>query len=51
MSLLGQNVSAPLNVQRSLSEVEVDVSALPAGIYFLQLKSNVGIVTRKFVKE
>ena len=48
---LGQDVSTPLNVRRPLSEVEVDVSNLAAGIYFLQLKTENGSMVRKFVKE
>jgi len=33
------------------SEISLDVSGLPAGIYFLQLKTEKGRVVRKFIKE
>ena len=50
MNVLGMDVSTPLNVRWSLSEVEVDVSQLPAGMYFLQFKTESGSVVKKFVK-
>ena len=58
MNVLGKDVSTALNVlgtlsgvKRSLSEVEVDVSKLSPGIYFLQLKTATASYMKKFVKQ
>jgi hypothetical protein len=42
---------APSPKERAGSEVEIDISYLPAGIYFLRIETEKGIITQKVIKE
>ena len=50
LNMLGQVCRQEEIVNRK-SEIVIDVSSLPAGIYFLQMKTENGIDTKRFVKE
>ncbi len=49
--VLGQQIMIVAeNVNGSISKT-INISALPAGVYYLQLKNNSGITTKKFIKQ
>ena len=55
-NVLGQMASPPISLTPNPSpagegSASIDISKLPAGMYFLQMKTESGSVVRKFVKE
>jgi hypothetical protein len=48
MDVLGQEI---YYLQTANNKTEVDISHLPSGIYILQVQSESGVVSKKFVKE
>ncbi len=50
-NVLGEKVYTQLTTPNSQLQTVIDVSSLPAGLYFLQLKTENGIDTKRFVKE
>ncbi len=50
-NVLGQEASPPATLLWRGESAVVDVSRLSAGIYFLEIKTEGGLVVRKFVKE
>ncbi len=51
MNLLGQEVSPPASIQWKGQDSTIDISKLSTGMYFLEMKTESGIVVKRFVKE
>lgn len=47
-NIAGENIFSTLNAQSQMSK-EIDIPTQPNGVYFLQMKSEVGISTKKIV--
>jgi hypothetical protein len=41
----------PARITDNRSPITINVSALPSGMYFLEIKSEKGVTVKKFIKE
>ena len=51
MNVLGQEVLRPTSLQWKGQDATIDISKLMAGMYFLEMKTESGVDTKRFVKE
>ncbi|MCW3085609.1 MAG: hypothetical protein JWP12_2975, partial [Bacteroidetes bacterium] len=53
LNSLGQSVKAAetRSVQKGKTDLQIDVSQLRSGIYFIQVQSSKGMVSKKFIKQ
>jgi hypothetical protein len=51
MNVLGQEVLRPTSLQWKGQDATIDISKLMAGMYFLEMKTESAIDTKRFVKE
>ena len=49
-TIRGQNVMST-ECTNNISQMRIDISQLPAGIYFIRIANNQNNITKKFVKE
>jgi hypothetical protein len=49
-NILGQTLQA-YRIQKGVASLEIDVSALPNGLYIIQAENSKGSIRRKFIKQ